>query len=252
MKNNITPPRNVINYKQFAALLAMAGAFAGQALAEEATSPWSLEAGVGYNIATKSIVTGTDGNDINAPKVNTYGFDLTGVYTLDKNHSFNVRLGFATGSKDKSTGESLDDEWDENFKGSATDKYDFTLNSLSVTVGYRYTGSLTDTLKGYVGANIGIAQNKIKYENTSSWSFTAYGETESGSDKWSDSASAVGLAYSLEAGLSYTVSSGVDIFLAYQLAGNTAQPKFKDEGETYAKGKSQLNHGIRAGVNVQF
>ena len=225
----------------------MAGAFAGQALAEEATSPWSLEAGVGYNIATKSIVTGTDGNDINAPKVNTYGFDLTGVYTLDKNHSFNVRLGFATGSKDKSTSES-----DEDFSEIWTDKNDFTLNSLSVTVGYRYTGSLTDTLKGYVGANIGIAQNKIKWENTYSYSWSYYDEKGSESDKESDSASAVGLAYSLEAGLSYTVSSGVDIFLAYQLAGNTAQPKFKEEGETYAKGKSQLNHGIRAGVNVQF
>ena len=260
MKNNIvTSLKSYNSYnKSIVATLALATAFAGQAMASDTTSPMSVEIGAGWNVAQKSILNTGD----ECPKLDTYGVDVTGVYALDKNNALTLRIGVSQGSKDNNL--SFGEDNGDGYWWRSTEHNKYSVDTYAITVGYRYTGEITESLSGFVGANIGIASSKIKCEfgGTNTW---AGGE---GGDAYGDSKSesAIGLAYSIEAGVTYKVSSTVNIFVAYQISGNSAAPKFTetaygwdpDAGEEYsyetewAKGKSQIYHGIRAGVSVQF
>lgn len=196
------------------------------AVIPNADNPFSLEVSAGYNFATKALAE-------DCPKINTVGITLTGIYKLDENSSFTVNLSCASGSKKES--------WlDIDNYGLYTGTDEYTIDTYSLTMGYRYTAHLNEKITGFAGANIGIASLRGKNEGSVN------------GEPLSISASAVGLAYGLEIGASYAVTPKVNIFLAAQLTGHTAKPDYKLMGYPIAKGKDALDIGLRAGVHFSF
>ncbi|MCH5284155.1 MAG: outer membrane beta-barrel protein [Akkermansiaceae bacterium] len=203
-------------------LLALA-ALAPAALAgtyTEPVNPYSLELGVSYNFAARDLVRT---NDANGPKVDTLGVDLTGVYTVNDNSSFNLRFGFATGSDDKGNGEFGND---------------VRVNNFYLMPGYRYTHRMSEHVHGFIGANIGVINESLKYKYTTPLETRRYHGSE------------YGFAYSAEAGLKFYLTQNFDLFLAYQFFGSTAEPGLNSiEGSNT---RSQLYHCIRGGVSFDF
>ena len=181
-------------------------------------SPWAVEVGTGYNFASKNLFKG----DEDQKKVNTWGWDLTGVYKLDENNALTLRLGYAYGSRKQ------DDD--------ARAK----VNNWSLMPGYRYTYALDDQWSLFAGVNVGVTNMK--------WRITGGGEA---TDK-----SGWGFGYSAELGVRYAINTNWDVFAAYQFSGSTASPKYTwTDGNTFEhsiEAKSQNYHGVRIGVGYTF
>lgn len=191
----------------------------------EPVNPYSIEAAVSYNFAARDIYRI---GDLNGPKVDTLGVDITGMYTVTTNSSFNLRFGFATGADDT--------RYEDIFKIRAR------VNNFYLMPGYRYTHPMGEYLSGFIGVNIGVINQSIKLKVTDF-------EDESrahGSD--------YGFAYSAEAGLRYKLSKHFDVFLAYQFFGSTAEVggSHHRDDDDIAKMRSQLYHCVRAGVSFDF
>lgn len=189
----------------------------------EPVNPYSIEAGISYNFAARNIfkVDNTAG-----PKVDTLGVDITGVYTVNENSSYNLRFGFMTGSDSRS--------YDYFFRVRAR------VNDFFLMPGYRYTHRWDDNFSGYIGANIGVINQSVKMKYSA---FDDYARAH-GSD--------YGFAYSAEVGVRYSVSRDFDIFLAYQFFGSTAEVGRNGDGDFGFSTRSQIYHGIRAGVSFDF
>lgn len=190
----------------------------------ESVNPYSIEAAVSYNFAARDIFRF---GDFKGPKVDTLGVDVTGMYTVTENSSFNLRFGFATGS-DSTT-------YDDFFRFRAR------VNNFYLMPGYRYTMPLGDYTSGFIGVNIGIINQSIKLKLTDE----DFADKAHGSD--------YGFAYSAEAGLRYEISKHFDIFVAYQFFGSTAEVGGShDHDSDIAEMRSQLYHCVRAGVSLDF
>ena len=191
----------------------------------EPVNPYSIEAAVSYNFAARDIFRF---GDFTGPKVDTLGVDLTGVYTVTENSSFNLRFGFATGSDDKTYDELL--------------RLRARVNNFYLMPGYRYTHALGDYVYGYIGANIGIINQSVKLR------LAEYDVVNKGHG------SDYGFAYSAEAGLRYEISKHFDVFVAYQFFGSTAEAggSHGDDDSDIAQMRSQLYHCVRAGVSFDF
>lgn len=186
----------------------------------------SLEIAGAYNFATRNIL-----KDM-APdwksKVDTIGVDLTGVYSLNANNAVTLRFGYAYGDDKLS---------DEGFSET------YTLNTFYLMPGYRYTTSIADGLNFFAGANVGLInhslKDKVRYEPTE---FAFADNTH---------ASAWGVAYSAEIGLTCDLCENTYLLVAYQLSGSSAKPKL---GETPATNtaRKQYYQSIRAGIGFKF
>ena len=189
----------------------------------EPVNPYSLELGVGYNFAARDIVK-ADG--YNAPRVDTLGVDLTGVYAVNEHSSFNLRFGFATGSDDASQIGGY--------------KMDVRVNDFFLMPGYRYTHPMGEYVSGFIGANVGVINEslKLKLEEPDVATYHAHN-------------SEYAFAYSAEVGLRYRISRHFEAFLAYQFFGSTADPSFTGD-DNGAHTRKQLYHGVRLGVALDF
>ena len=186
---------------------------------------FGLELNAAYNFALKDAYKYDEGSN---PKVNTYGLDLTALYALNQNNSFNLRIGWTTGDDSISMS---DGDW------STTDKWE--VQNIYIMPGYRYTGRITEGLGFFGGANLGLAQTKV----TNEWTEPGLSEKISKS-KW-------GFAWSAEVGVSQKVTNTGSLTLSVQLMQLLGRPDFGD-GEGSDKTESQLNLGVRLGYSCQF
>ncbi len=190
----------------------------------EPANPYSIELGVGYNFAARDVLRIDDVSD--SPKVDTLGVDLTGVYTVNENSSFNLRFGFATGSDDT--------HYDD------IAKLDARVNNFFLMPGYRYTHRMGEYVSGFIGVNVGVINESLKLKlNDDLGTYRAHG-------------SEFGFAYSAEVGLRYRISRHFDVFLAYQFFGSTAEPGLNDIDRAAVHGREQLYHSVRAGMSFDF
>lgn len=194
----------------------------------EPVNPYSIETAVSYNFAARNIF---KFGDFKGPKVDTMGVDITGVYTVNENSSFNLRFGYAGGSDDNSDGNG--------------DDYGYRLrarvNNFYLMPGYRYTHRLSDYFSGFIGANIGVINQSVKFRVSDD----DYVGKAHGSD--------YGFAYSAEAGLRYEISKHFDLFVAYQFFGSTAEASGSNRyyDDTH-HGHTQLYHCVRVGASFDF
>ena len=184
-------------------------------------SPWAVEVGTGYNFASKNLF--KDFED--QKKVNTWGWDLTGVYKLDENNALTLRLGYAYGSRKQD------------------DDVRYKVNNWSLMPGYRYTYALDDQWSLFAGVNVGVTNMK--------WRITG--------DFPAVEKSGWGFGYSAELGVRYAINTNWDVFAAYQFSGSTASPKYTEtfDGQygpesVSTKAKAQNYHGVRIGVGYTF
>ncbi|MGN0820796.1 MAG: outer membrane protein [Akkermansia sp.] len=171
-------------------------------------SPWAVELGVGYNKAARNVFKETP----DQKKVNTWSWDITGVYNLDDSNALTLRLGYAYGNRQM---------WGDGR---------VITNTWSLMPGYRYTYALDDQWSLFAGANVGIVN----------WAWR---------DKGCCHESGWGFGYSAELGVSYAICPQWNVFAAYQFSGNTANPTYQPH-ETATK--EQNFHGVRIGVGYTF
>lgn len=213
--------------------------------------PWGIELSGGYAFAGRTIepapiveVNGkpAPSND-DSPKVNLITTDLTGVYHFNEHHAVTLRFGFGTGTKSGYYG------------GDSLDR--FHVNLFTLMPGYRFTAPLAGRWSGFVGVNVGIANESVKAKQTVDDIYPpelSYKKTDFDNRVHT---SAYGFAYSAELGVRYAISKRVDLFAAYQFSGNTARPTRSSfyHGPNPVNGKkldSQIYHGIRAGISYEF
>lgn len=188
-----------------------------------APAPVALEIGGVVNFATRNILKDMGGDY--KTKVDTYGVDLTAVYGLDKNNSLTLRFGYSFGDEIIKEG-----DWSETY----------TLNTFYLMPGYRYTTSLSEGLNLFAGANIGLINHSLK-------------EKDRG-DEWVAGyhASAWGLAYSAEIGLTYDLCEDTYLLVAYQLSGSSAKPKLDFGDDITSTARKQYYQTVRVGVGIKF
>ena len=200
-------------------------------------SPWAVELGAGFNKAAKVTFPTDEEFGQDQKKVNTWSWDITGVYNLDENNALTLRLGYAYGNRQQ-------DEADR-----------IITNTWCLMPGYRYTYALNDQWSLFAGANIGVASHAWRLKMDAD-------DGEDGDDEGDDvdvprsiHKSGWGFAYSAELGVRYDISTNWNVFAAYQFSGNTAAPKYKisGPGATYSlRSKRQNFHGVRIGVGYTF
>ena len=222
--------KSQLNITMKTALFALAAVAAAPVMAGttytvvEPTNPYSIELGVGYNFAARDVLRIDGVNE--SPKVDTLGVDITGVYTVNENSSFNLRFGFATGSDDT------------HYEDIA--KLDARVNNFFLMPGYRYTHPMGEYVSGFIGVNAGVINESMKLKLTDEYgSYHAHG-------------SEFGFAYSAEVGLRYRISRHFDVFLAYQFFGSTAEPGINGQERSSIHGREQLYHSVRAGMSFDF
>ena len=186
-------------------------------------SPWAVELGAGYNKAAKSPF--HSGKDWFGPqkKVNTWSWDLTGVYKLDENNALTLRLGYAYGNRQQEEDVRL------------------ITNPWSLMPGYRYTYALSDKWSAFAGANVGLV------------SFAWLDKEKE--DLGNNHKSGWGFGYSAELGVRYAVCGNWDAFVAYHFSGDTASPRYivtRGGQSTSIRPKKQNFHGVRIGVGCKF
>lgn len=196
-------------------------------VAAEPASPYTFEVSVAYDFAINDIV-----KDSDIGELNTCSLELTGVYTLDEHRAITLRFGYGFGNPDNSFSE-------DTGYGVYTWNEEWELSRLSLMPGYRYTNVLNEKTKYFVGANIGLVQQSVKF---------TYSDL-AGSESWSDSS--IGIGYSAEIGLQYKYSEKVTLLVAYQLSGSTNETEFDVWGEKISTEK-QMYHTFRAGVSIKF
>ena len=211
--------------------------------AAKTPSPWSVEIAAAANFATRPIMR-ADWEEL-APKVNTYGADITLSRTLVKGLSANIRLGFACG----------ENSFTETDSGTYSERYKVT--DFSLMPGLRYTFQLSGRTSCFLGANIGLLSRNLKCREFSAWSVvgpepdspaSVYSETT----KWHDSDYA--FAYSAEIGVRFSISPRTEVFVAYQISGSSARPQRlpQVEGDDTYSSPHQYYNTVRCGLSYTF
>lgn len=197
-------------------------------------SPWALEIGAVHRWATEDII--KDFSELG--EIDLWGADMTLIYKVDDNHSFNLRVGYNYG--DASISDLYDDGVYYDYE-----KAKYEVHNFYIMPGYRYTGSICDSASWYVGANVGASNLKIKEKYT-------FIEKENGvpTDECESDNTSIkdwGLAASAEIGLQYHITDAVYLYGAYQYWMSTAEAS-----NEYAKSEKQHYHSVTAGIGINF
>lgn len=188
-----------------------------------AVSPWSMEAGIGYNFAGRDLIKHSEGA---AEAIDTLGVDLTAVRALTDHSALTLRFGYSFGDEVNCA----DRYWGA--------KHETDVHTFSLMPGYRYTHALTEKVSAFAGANVGVANMSVKDH----WRDAV--------DCYSEHDSAWGVGYSAEVGLRYALCPRTEVFAAYQFSGNTARIKLGEEAPS--KNHRQFYNGVRTGVSIKF
>ncbi|MGN0810180.1 MAG: outer membrane protein [Akkermansia muciniphila] len=204
-------------------------------------SPWAVELGAGFNKAAKVTFPTDEDFGQDQKKVNTWSWDITGVYNLDENNALTLRLGYAYGNRQQDVADRI------------------ITNTWCLMPGYRYTYALDDQWSIFAGVNAGIASHawrvKIGADDGDDEPGTFDADDDDDNVPSSIHKSGWGFAYSAELGVRYAINTNWDVFAAYQFSGNTAAPKYKISGPggTFSlRSKKQNFHGVRIGVGYTF
>lgn len=206
-------------------------------------SPWAVEIGAGFNKAAKVTFPTDEEFGQDQKKVNTWSWDITGVYNLDENNALTLRLGYAYGNRQQDVADRI------------------ITNTWCLMPGYRYTYALDDQWSVFAGVNAGIASHawRVKMgaddgdDDPEPGTIAVNDDDDNGPN--SIHKSGWGFAYSAELGVRYAINTNWSVFAAYQFSGNTAAPKYKISGpdDTFSlRSKRQNFHGVRIGVGYTF
>lgn len=198
---------------------------------------FALELAATANFATHNI--------LNVPTplntaVNTYGLDLTGVWSLTNEHALTLRFGYAHGERSVTLNNVEEDmTW--------TDKVYYKADTFYLMPGYRYTVNLTDKLNLFAGANIGVIYHNMNAKDR--FNFGSGPNATSG--MFSVRSSEWGFAYSAELGLTYDLCENTYLLAAYQFSGSTAKPTFSQDDISISSHK-QCYNSARVGIGFRF
>ncbi len=229
--------------KKLALLALVAPAFAGTPAPVVAAAPapapapccTNLELGFGYNFASKDLLKHSAGI---SKEVDTVGIDLTAVHRLTDNHALTLRIAGTQGTEMNRDVIFMGPDPIDN-----TRKY--TLRTISVMPGYRYTTAVSEKTSLFCGVNVGIVNQEIQKK------YSAAMMPGMGDMKYCDAADAWGIGATAEAGVRYQICPCTEIFAAYQFSGNTA--KCSTGGAIPAiKAHRQIHNGVRAGFTFKF
>lgn len=228
-----------VNYIIAAMLAVATTAFAGQsvvpapapAVSAPSVQSWGIElAGVynwGLNKPVKNEIAGKHNH------INGIGGDITGVYNFDENNAVTLRFGYTWGNDKFAT---IYSDGDETVSG----HFKETIHTFTIMPGYRYTYAINDQWSVYAGANVGMACELLRMEET------VFDDTERAHGHgW-------GFAYSVEVGGRYAIDTNWEAFAALSFSGNTASAKVKHNSHTVAKGAHHNYLGVRLGVGYKF
>ena len=146
----------------------------------------------------------------------TWGFDLTGVYSLDPSQAVTFSIGYDFGQKSCPIHADKDE-----------------VQLLTIMPGYRYTMPVMEGLTAYAGAKTGLVWNHVTSKDNA-------GKAEGKECGW-------GVA--LELGASYAITENLSIFAGYEFFVNTTHVKLPQLG---TKTHMQTSHGIRSGFSWKF
>lgn len=192
------------------ALASVATAGTITTITEAPTSKYSWEVAAVYNHAI---------TDINkcypSPSIDTWGFDVTGLYNVKGNHYATLRFSYAFGEEDG-----------------------FELNNFALMPGYRYVRPVSEKLTAFAGANIGLGISMLDYPGMDGDDYAL----SSGDDMGN-------IVYSVEVGAAYAVTPNINIIGAVMLQGGTSP--FDGAEYSYAS-EEQAAIGVRLGVGGKF
>ncbi len=185
-----------------------------------ACCPLSVEVAGGYAFATGDIMDG-----IPSKEIDLYTADITGVYNINEKHAGTHRVGYGIGED-------------------TIRLYDATVETdvrtVNIMPGYRYTHAVNEKWSVFAGANVGIARLKVE----ECFDGPGYDRAHAEDSAW-------GLAWSLEVGASYKMSSNWSVFATYGIFGNSAEPELSNPEVTIPV-DNQNYHGFRIGVDYKF
>lgn len=177
---------------------------------DEQGSKYSWEVAAVYNHAL---------TDINkcypSPSIDTYGFDVTGLYNVKGNHYATLRFSYAFGEDSG-----------------------FELNNFAIMPGYRYVRPVAEKWTAFAGANFGLGISMLDYPGMKGDDYAL-----SSSDDMAN------FVYSVEVGASYALTSKLNIVGALMLNGGMSPfggAAYSDASE------EQVSYGVRLGVGGKF
>lgn len=175
-----------------------------------APSPLAWEVAAVYNHALTDI-----DECANTPSIDTYGVDLTGIYTIRDNHKVTIRFGFACG------------------EACGYDVYNF-----SFMPGYRYELPVNDKVTAFAGAGLGLGLSMLDYPGA-----------EGGTHGLSSKDDMINFVYNIEVGARYAISDNLDVVGALMFNGGLSTIEDVD----YANAtEEQMNIGVRVGIGGKF
>ena len=173
-------------------------------------SRWGVEVAGVYNRALKDIRQHSP-----APRIDTWGADVTGLYRVSGQHFVSCRFSYAYGAEDG-----------------------FKLHQFALVPGYRYEWVLNEQWSAYAGAGIGIGVAMLDYPGMQHRHYAL--------SRKDDMANVV---YGVELGTSYAIAPRVRVGCSVGVNGGTApfhSAAFSDATE------EQVNLSLRAGVRMEF
>lgn len=194
------------------ALAALGGvAYAGADYVSASANPYSWEVAAVYNHALTDI-----DETRNTPSVDTYGIDVTGIYSFRENQKFTLRLGYATG-----------------------EQAGFNVTNLALMPGYRYEKPINDKLVVFAGAGLGLGFSMLDTP-------TLHRQHNAVSDK----DDMLNIVYNVEAGARYAIRRNLWVMGAVSFNGGTS-PLHSSAAYGTAT-EEQMNIGVRLGIGGQF
>lgn len=158
----------------------------------------------------------TDINEkANTPSIDTYGLDVTGIYSIQGNHKATLRFGFAHG-----------------------EACDYDVWNFSLMPGYRYEYPIDEKLTAFAGAGFGLGLSMLDNPATSGKSY--------GASSRDDMANFV---YNVEVGARYALNAKFDIIGALMINGGTSP---FHSAEYSSATEEQVNVGLRVGIGGKF
>ncbi len=190
-----------------------------------ACCPISVEVAAGYSFAMDDIYDQLGAYKPGSRTVDLYTADITAVYTINTNHSLNLRLGYGFG-----------DEAYRRFDNT----FETDVRTYNIMPGYRYTHAIDEKWSVYAGANIGVNRMVVRTCMEAPGFRTHIDDSD-----W-------GLAYSIEIGASYKFAPNWSAFATYGISGSTANTMPRDEFAGPDATDNQYYHGFRVGVSCEF
>ena len=179
-------------------------------VAQSEPGRWGVEVAGVYNRALKDIRRHSP-----APRIDTWGADVTGLYRVRGQHFASCRFSYAYGAEDG-----------------------FKLHQFALVPGYRYEWVLNEQWSAYAGAGIGIGVAMLDYPGMQHKHYAI--------SRKDDMANVV---YGVELGTSYAISLTVRVLGSLGVNGGTApfhSAAFSDATE------EQVNLSLRLGVRMEF